>query len=356
VASPSVEDLSGLTRSDASLVSAPDPFPYLHEFTTAESPHPEADDSWVTDLELMHQYTSSTYLTLPRGRELQNVWQVQVPKLALEYPFLLHQVLATSAYHLAFLNPEESRLYFMHASQHQNEAIIGLRTALSEISDESCHALFATSSLLSLCAFATFSDPKKSGGHRIIDNFHDVLILIRGMSSILDSYEDTLKSGSLSRLFRMSSNAPSPLLNAILDQLQYITISEEAGQKNADICNQAISATAIWINQAISKAQEPELRLCMSWPICLTEEFIGLMHQRHETAMTLLAYYGVVLQFCGVNYWYLRGWGSSIIQDVAHSLNPQRRDVIEWCENAIKNISVFKRVEDVNTDSFAQIR
>lgn len=303
----------------------------------------------------MHQYTSATYLTLPRGTELKHVWQIQVPKLALEYPFLLHQVLATSAYHLAFLNPEDSRCYFMHASQHQNEAIVGLRTALSEISEESCHAIFATSSLLSLCAFATFSDPKRAGGHRIIDNFHDVLILIRGMSSILNSFQSILMQGALGPLFRMSPEAPSPLLCAILEQLRHLTVSDSDSPENAETCRRTVRATINWINEAMSKAQDPELRLCMSWPICLTEDFISLMRQRHETAMALLAYYGVVLQFCGVRYWYITGWGSSIIQDAAVSLD-RLPGVVEWCGNAIEKIEAFKTVEDVpiGIESFVQ--
>ncbi|KAK2764728.1 hypothetical protein CKAH01_04893 [Colletotrichum kahawae] len=61
--------------------------------------------SWTADLGLMNHFTSMTSATLP-GANL-HTWKDKVPKVATDYPFLMHQILAVSAFHLASLEPQK---------------------------------------------------------------------------------------------------------------------------------------------------------------------------------------------------------------------------------------------------------
>ncbi|RSL49461.1 hypothetical protein CEP54_012430 [Fusarium duplospermum] len=65
------------------------------------TPRAEQPSSWTQDLGLMSHYSSITPATLP-GANL-HVWQMEIPSVAAAYPFLMHQILAVSAFHLASL-------------------------------------------------------------------------------------------------------------------------------------------------------------------------------------------------------------------------------------------------------------
>ncbi|KAJ4256149.1 hypothetical protein NW762_009225 [Fusarium torreyae] len=198
---------------------SPDPLPYLAKFVTGQESIEQG--TWLTDLELMHHFSTSTYLTLPRADELQQIWQIELPKLALSHVYLLHQVLSVSAYHLASLNPDRPD-FPICASQHQNKAIKGLRSAVASITEESCVEIFLASSLLSIGAFAGILTHEACPQPRI-DDLLDVFVLIRGMSDILDRYQSTLNRSRIANLFVGVSQAESnPLLTAIIAQLRQI--------------------------------------------------------------------------------------------------------------------------------------
>lgn len=127
-------------------------FNYFDKFLLPLSSQKEA--AWIQDLELMHHYTIATSLTLPRANIALHIWQRRMPQLAAHYPFLVNQALAMAALHKSYLQPERRSEYSVLASQHQNRAIAGMRGHLAGITEQNCDALFMTSSLLLICAFA----------------------------------------------------------------------------------------------------------------------------------------------------------------------------------------------------------
>ncbi len=130
------------------LTPDPDPFPDFSRFVHRQKGE-GLPVSWVSDLELLHHFTTSTYKSLPRALEpvMGSVWQVEIPRLAFRHVFLLHQILATAAFHLSRLRPDMRDDYSLMATHHQNLAIQGMRVLLKDLNEENCHAVFATSSL-----------------------------------------------------------------------------------------------------------------------------------------------------------------------------------------------------------------
>ncbi|KAH7160405.1 hypothetical protein B0J13DRAFT_519816 [Dactylonectria estremocensis] len=317
------------TPPDLSWNGTSDPFPYFDKFVTG--PGSTDQSPWLTDLELMHHYTSSTFTTLPRAAELQQIWQIEIPRLSMSHAFLLHQVLAVSAHHQSQLHPERYSHYSICASMHQNESIAGLRTALAQISEETCHEVFIASSMLSICAFAAFSSYGGVSERPHIDDLVDVFQLVRGMSKILDQYDDALHKGDLRSMFVQSGNCvPAPLLIAVNERLQHLKMPATTHATTASILEKSISDVITWVENAMRLTAWSELRLCVSFPICLTEEFMDLFRQHHPGALTLIAHYCLVLHYTGLDHWYLRGWGRSIIDDIAATIDPNWRYALEW--------------------------
>ncbi|KAJ4285997.1 hypothetical protein N0V88_008148 [Collariella sp. IMI 366227] len=306
---------------------SPDPFPYLAKFTTG--PPEEDADNWVFDLELLHNFTTSTYTTfqLDTARhETYRLWQVEVPKQAFVHVFLLHQILAISSYHLAYLNPQRRQEYALRASQHQNAGIRRMRAALGAISDKNCHALFASSSLLFIGALAA-SSTSRPDVEPTVDDLVDVMILVKGVGSVLNSSHDHLHVGPLSELFiqRGGTGQPNPALDRVIlaveDFLVEIAEHEPDARVRAVIHAEAYRLVTT-IRDALVKTSLPEYRVVAAWPIQMSEGLIPLLRQRNQAALALLSYYCVVFHAAELQgFWFMQGWSSGIIKDVAKTID-----------------------------------
>ncbi|KAM0323124.1 hypothetical protein ACHAQA_008974 [Verticillium albo-atrum] len=291
--------------------------------------------TWYTDLELMHHYSTTACLTLPRSNDLQHIWQLEIPKLALTHVFLLHQVLAFSALHLAHLRPERRAAYALTASQHQTDAVAGMRTALARITSANCDPLFGASSLLLLSAYAMFPHqqqycgPDQTPAPPTVDNILDVFLLIRGMSEILDASELTIRRGTLGTMFAQETAPPTstPLLDSVVTRLTAFRASIDPAPT---VVAREAEGLISWIQRASMTTALPENRVALTWPIDLSGDYIALLRRRDPAALALLAYYCVVVSAVEPTTWYMKGWGRSAIRSIDECLDPAWRELIEW--------------------------
>jgi hypothetical protein len=308
-------------------VASPDPFPYLSKFVTGPPEEDTAD--WVLDLELLHHYTTSTYRTFnmePLTDELDRLWQVEIPQQAFAHVFLLHQILAVASYHLAHLHPHSRQAYALRASQHQNAGIRRMRIALSDISPANCHALFASSSLLFIGSLAASSTSGLAEGPTV-DDLVDVLILVKGVGSVLDSSQDILRSGPLSHIFASrtsAAQASNPALDRVVlavgDFLVEIAETEADDRVRATIHADAYRLVTA-IRDALVRSTIAEYRVVAAWPIQMSDDLIPLLRRRNMAALALLSYYCVVLHAAErQGYWFMQGWAPGVIQDIARSM------------------------------------
>ncbi|KAL2171407.1 hypothetical protein VTG60DRAFT_3050 [Thermothelomyces hinnuleus] len=305
----------------------PDPFPYLTKLVTG--PPEEDTANWVFDLELLHHFTTSTYSTLlldPARPEPSRMWQTEVPKQAFVHIFLLHQILAVASYHLAHLHPESRQVYSLRASQHQNAGIRRMRHALSELSPSNCHALFASSSLLFIGSLAAASTNRDTLDALTVDDLVDVLILVKGVGTVLYSCQDLIRSGPLSDLFiqRGGSDEPNPALDrvvlAVSDFLVEIAETETDARVRAIIHADAYRLVSV-IRSSLVQTAGPEYRVVAAWPIQMSDDLIPLLRQRNQPALALLSYYCVVFHAAEMQgYWFMRGWAPAVIQDIARTM------------------------------------
>ncbi|KAM0283498.1 hypothetical protein ACHAQH_002449 [Verticillium albo-atrum] len=283
----------------------------------------------------MHHYSTNACLSLPRSADLQHVWQLEIPKLALTHVFLLHQVLAFSALHLATLRPERRTAYALTASQHQTDAVAGMRAALPRIGAANCDPLFAASSLLLLSAYAMrphqqqCSDPGQPSASPTIDNILDVFLLIRGMSEILDASELLIRRGTLGPLFAQETAPPTSttLVDSVVARL---TTFHAAIDPTRTVVARETEGMLNWIHRATATTALPENRIALTWPIDLSGDYIALLRQRDPAALALLAYYCVVVSAIEPTTWYMQGWGRNALRSIEECLEPAWRELIEW--------------------------
>ncbi|OCK93414.1 uncharacterized protein K441DRAFT_638462 [Cenococcum geophilum 1.58] len=313
--------------------SSPDPFPYFARFVN-ESESNETH-TWIRDLELMHQWTTSTYQTLTSLEEVRQIWKLTIPKMAFAHTYLMHEILALSASHLAYLQPDHRHAYFMLATHHQNIAINIMRMELSSITSENCHALFVTSSLVALTAF---SSPDSVNPATPIDDLVDIFLLMRGMHGILKSAFEMIKEGPLGSILD-SGPAPPPtslllMLLSRLGELSTLLTTREPDRDVRELCSVAISNFMETTALGITHTDDRELRVAFIWPIGVSMGFISLLRQRNGVALAILAHYCIILHTAEHNAtrknWFLSGWGSRIVESITSTVDPIWQDSVRW--------------------------
>lgn len=271
----------------------------------------------------------------PTRTDIAQLWQVEIPKQAFAHVFLLHQILAISSYHLAYLHPQSRQAYSLRASQHQNAGIRRMRVALAELSPTNCHAVFASSSLLFIEALAASSVNRTAEGPTV-DDLVDVLILVKGIGSVLNSSQELLRSGPLSGLFSLhpgteqSNAALDRVVLAVGDFLVEIAETESDARVRGIVHADAYRLITV-IRDTFVKTSRPEYRVLAAWPIHMSDDLIRLLRQRNQAALALMSYYCVVFHAAELQgYWFLQGWASGVIRDISKTMDDPWKRHSAW--------------------------
>ncbi|KAJ3542109.1 hypothetical protein NM208_g4268 [Fusarium decemcellulare] len=337
---------SFLRGAFSSLVENDSPSTPTTHRSTPPQPLVESDpgdcNAWILNAELMHHYSTVGYRTLSFCTDVIPLLQSDIPRTALSQYFLLHEILAFSAFHMAYLNPDDSYRYLQQASHHENLAISGMRhTLASPITSENCHALYATSIFLIINSFAASDycqNPRTS--QPPVQAVVDIFALANGMGTILWSSEQDIRTGPLKALFGQFECKETNDCNLISLVNQLLQLREVVSREpNLDEKRRLLLASSIdcfgrclfTVRQNKTLAAPAELRAAFLYPILLPEGFMHLARRNHPWALVMLAYYGVLLHWAEEKCWFLRSFAHSLMDTIASSLiGSQWAYLLEW--------------------------
>ncbi|KAJ4417901.1 hypothetical protein N0V85_001641 [Neurospora sp. IMI 360204] len=302
-----------------------DDFPYLTQALTnpkvgfLDSPSDSMSDlaSQVfaaPDFELFDHYIDTTYGTLTRGVH-EHMWKIEVPKLAFRHPFLMHNLLSTAAFNLAYTEQDEEKRkkWVTDGSRHFNLAVTGMREVLRNegVTPENCHAVFASSSLLFIGdladkgPFFNPADDIAQGVNKcpLIDELLGVFRVVKGIGSIVGAQEALLQEGPVGGLFNAEpSGEDHPNMERLLVQLRvfYQRVASVASRppglflpptkledtprpSNLPKENQTILSEITGMEASIqfglTKSKTPEQSIIAVWPINMTDDFLRLLQK-----------------------------------------------------------------------------
>lgn len=310
----------------------------LHFLARLVQPSTETADaattSWKSNLELMHHFTAVTWRTLPQADAIGDIWQLELPRLAMGHDFLMHQLLAVAAAHMAYLlhrqmgSTDAGASYSRRAAQHQNSAIQQLRPTLEAIDDAHLSAVFLAMSLLSVSVFPTTSNATRPDGGPGVTELLGVMVALKGMHGVLSQHHAELEASPIAeRMLRLGRyDRDSQLLDELTDELTILLrlLSMGDGEANSarDTClRDTIEDFIHWIRHTCESVEEPEVRLAMTWPARLTDGFLDLVTRRDAGALKVVRCYCRILEALGPACWYLDGWGERALVDIDRTIS-----------------------------------
>lgn len=295
----------------------------------------------MADLELMHHYTMITCETLAASPRSQRVFREDMPRLAPHYPFLLHQILAISAFHLAYLHPESRSKYTLRGSQHQSEGLTGMREALSEnITESSSYALFGASSLLISCAFASgLNDDhvtlRVSPLHAILDIF----TIFRGTAALdMFAMEQLRNTPSANFYDPTMPNVRDPFLfPSMRMKLSHLRTKIHDCVQDDDNVKMTLDSGLACLLDCMENTPGPTLfatpqqRILYLWPMVVSGDFLGLLRAHNPVALVIFLHYCAVLQVIEEESWTLSGWSQALARSFSALLqNSSWAAEAEW--------------------------
>ncbi|KAF2144800.1 uncharacterized protein K452DRAFT_147599 [Aplosporella prunicola CBS 121167] len=289
----------------------------------------------LSDLELLHHYTTSAYKRMTHGPVLETLWRVTVPEVGFEHHFVMHGVLAFSAIDLARTHPERSVYYLLQGHQHRDKGLRLASAELSTITPHNCHALYVFAVLTATIGMSAGPQP----GEYLLFGAHGVaawLVLFQGVQSIFLTAKDCLTSSCLGALFRVGSRmAKIRQETAALPEDEHIQglrllVSDVLANKpDRHVCVAAIDDLSLSY-KATRRSERPdrESQLVFIWLYRLSDEFIALVQAHDPVALAVFAYFSVLLK--PLTIMCCEGWTRHLVSGIYSFMDERFRPWLAW--------------------------
>jgi hypothetical protein len=259
-------------------------------------------------------------------------------KTGLSSPYLLHQLLAFSARHLAFLHPERSTSYLHQAFTLQTRAISLFNAAWTEeVNQSNCVAILLFSSILGHHLLADTLAKRDPGGlDAFMARYVQCVGMHRGIHTIAKTAWPLLMESELEPILSWSSGFTSrPPRGSHCQQLrELVDGSEGLREQDKEACRLAIQYLQVGFDAALAVEGEEELKanrhqMIFSWTMLAPPEFTGLLAAKRPEVLVLLAYYALLLHY-GRKMWQVGDAGAYILGIIVDYLGPEWGHWLEY--------------------------
>lgn len=312
----------------------------------------------LLDLELIHHYSTRTYMTISSQLKLHHIWRDVIFQEALQQDFLLHGLVATAALHKATSQPVSSEShaeYSRVALAYQNASLARFIPQLSKPSSDNAVALFSLSILLTVWAFASKQLPEgmnslklklsfgetSSGPHLPAtcptSEFVEVAHTLRGIYAVIKETEVWLQ-GDIRELMRSPRTEELPPITPDMSSafdLVGDVISRWDGRHDAALTSVEERRT-LCLDQLNSLREISRCRLTVEWDgsifgwlVLAPATFINSLKQGDPLALSLLAHWSACF-LCMDHHWWANGWAYILIKDISGLLGNEWNRAMQW--------------------------
>ncbi|KAK5788025.1 hypothetical protein VI817_010521 [Penicillium citrinum] len=324
--SQSGTSIPGATARPSTSISTCDPAtprPFAPISPAASTP---SSISTVRDLELMHQFSTDTFRTLSTGSSEFEVWQIAIPRLALQYDFLMNGILAVASLHIATtVEAPTSLAYVDTALQYHNLTFAPFRVAIDNLTPQNCEAVLAQSIVTTVIGIAL---PRATGARdesaNMTENIVTVFQLLQGVRKIIHIGRSWIKLNLFSSQSKMGHSDLTGLdaeTTVALDRLVRLndetlaSIDTEQYRINSDVLAHLRHCFTLFTNY-----QDPGNVL--AWLAAVDKEFVDNVQRRQPLALLILMHWGVLLGELDGQRWWARDSGRALVSELLRVLYP----------------------------------
>lgn len=282
-------------------------------------------------LELLHHFITVTYETFSPDPVQQHIWRGPVIRMALAFPFLMHELLAISALHLAYVRPDRAQWYSTQSTELQSQAFNIFNSVQRDVDASNCAPILIFTSLLALHILA---DPSRTVGldsHHYLDHVISCIMLMRNVQKlVIRDWYNYLAETELNPLFHVQQpSTPYDIPQPCADLVKLPNPSDLS-----DEARQAYDSAIERLQWMFALSHVPyeshhTIRWLLAWPVQLDDKYLELLNQRRPEALVILAYFAVLMRFYRES-WAVGDSGLFLIQAIHSHLGSHWAKWMEW--------------------------
>lgn len=295
----------------------------------------------LADLQLFHNFIISTSQTMTDDGDRNGIWRNHIVQWGMEFPSILHLILALSALHLAYTNPESRERYIQQADDHFTFGVRTVTSVLSQLNADNCQKIYMAAALV---CFIYFGHGPQPGEYLIFSDAGaaEWKVLLGGVKTIVVSYHAKVFSGVLEQ--KVDEVEPPCLSESMRTELHEHTIHVEelrrlVEEEIADETQRVMYEKAIndlleimrevYEKRSIGDPGVGLMHLLIGWLYRLPDELVGLLERKEPRALVILAHWAVMLKYMD-NVWFMKGWSKHVLEGISGYLQLDYRPWIEW--------------------------
>ncbi|TDZ19195.1 Sterol uptake control protein 2 [Colletotrichum orbiculare MAFF 240422] len=289
------------------------------------------------DLELMHNFTTSVYLTLSTDPLVRQMWRVSVVGLALRCDYVMRTLLSISALHLAHQQPGRKEALVAKALSYHRIASRQAMGLMSGLDEENAENLFLFSLLTIFFALASGRYLKES----VVvweSAFPDWTFLLSGTCSLIKLLTSRSYDGVLSPIityaterFHAARRDPHTHPEA-LETLRELIGNECDDGDLSRIYGSAIDELRYPLSLATREgAGGMDIMDMFIWKYFVFEEFLPLLKTpaEYQHAVVIYAHFCIVLSKLE-SQWWLQGWATHLMSQAWALLDEEHKAWVKW--------------------------
>ncbi|KAI0385244.1 hypothetical protein F5Y04DRAFT_247276 [Hypomontagnella monticulosa] len=309
-----------------------------HEFSPIQ-------DVNMTHLELFHHSFTSNFDLPPTSENPEkNMSPSMIVETALSYPFLMSEMLAVAALHLAHLRPEKAQFYKHHAVGLQTHALGIFNREMTKVTRENCVAILLFTWFMTLHTLCETTESPDVPG--FLDRFIHYMQLHRGVRAVTGEAWQLMLESKMGFVLQEAAR--------LLDHIgsgTHTTEIKECIQKSETLrddekltCTDGLDRIQ-WFLSKVDGPEEKDPSLVAtflsltSWPVIINADFLRLASKRTPEALLVLSYYAIPLHLCR-NIWVIGSTGRLLIQSVRLHLDEKWHKWLDWPETLMENMPI----------------
>lgn len=299
---------------------------------------PIAPGLWTTtDMQLLHHYMNCSCVGLAADSHRARVWATQVPEIAFQNAYLLHQLLAVAALHVMTDSQSESGLLSI-AARHRELALEGVAPVMADWTPGSSVSLFAFAGLAAIYSYAEVSlQASPSVKEDVLRSLTSCLRLSQGISTILKAHSEEIQAAWTSEMLKFNAE---PLISQLRDsglnfrQLDNLEDLIRSRIDRADFVSVYLVAARRCLDTIALLLRDEDLEdeisyLIMSWPNEIDELLIEQLERKEPVAMVIIAHFAVLMSMQS-KYWWFRTMPGLILRELERCLPVELIPYLTW--------------------------
>ncbi|KAM0551720.1 hypothetical protein ACHAPJ_008287 [Fusarium lateritium] len=269
----------------------------------------------------------------------------------IEAPYLLHQVLAFSARHLAAIRPERSAQYFHQAVSLQTRAVSLFNSTNPEVDRSNCVAvlLFSVSLGHHLLADA-LANRGPDGLDSFLTQYVQCVDMNRGIYNVARSAWPLLLASELAPVLSFSSGEASRTPRGTHCQPIMQLVEDSTGLKDEEKepCRKAIQYLQVGFDAMFTEEEQDKrnrYRMIFQWTMLASPELTSLLAEKRPETLVLLGYYALLLHY-GRNLWQVGDTGSYLLGLILDYLKPEWHFWLEYPREMLRGDLEYAHVHD----------